>query len=162
VSAREALARAQAELVRALSDGGPVPAGFDPERVRAAAESLLSKRRAQVRRVWPALVAVLGPGFSEVFTAWARDNPWRGLEPHPLVEGRRFAEALRAAGRLPPEAEDELLGFDLRWRLTAEGGVAARRGLSWKVGRVGNPRRWVLAVRLPGGRVRRWWLPSTD
>lgn len=154
MSAREELARAQAELVRALGAGGPVPEGFDAERVRAAADSLLSKRRRQVQRAWPVLVKALGETFAGTFDAWARVNPLRGVEPDARVDGHHFAEALRAEGRLPPEAEEEQWGFELRWRLTREGELAARRGLGWKLGRVGG--RWVLGVRLPGGRVLRW------
>ncbi len=159
MSARERLARAQAEVARALGMGAPVPAGFDAERVRAAAESLLAKRRRLVRRTWPTLATALGDGFTGLFNAWARENPLLGVEPHPLADGRRFAGALRAAGTLPVEAEGELLDFDLRWRLTAEGGLAPRRGLVLKVARPGGERR-ILALRLPGGRILRWRLPG--
>ncbi len=158
--ARERLARRQEELARALGLGTPVPAGFDAERVRAAAQALVSKRRRQVQRTWPALAEALGKSFAEHFDAWARNHPLLGVEPHPLADGRRFAEALRTAGTLPKEAEAELLGFDLRWRLTSEGGLAPRRGLVLKVARVGAARHRILAVRLPWGRVLRWKLPG--
>ena len=105
MSAREELARVQAELLRALGEGGVVPEGFDAERVRATADALVSKRRRQVERAWPALVAALGERFGRDFEAWAREHPLRDAEPHPRAEGRRFLEALRGAGRLSAELE---------------------------------------------------------
>jgi hypothetical protein len=158
--AREKLAREQAALARALGLGEPVPAGFDAERVRASADTLLAKRRRLVQRAWPALAAALGKDFAERFNTWARSHPLLGVEPHPLSDGRRFAEALRAAGPLPEAVEGELFGFDLRWRLTPEGGLLPRRGLVLKVARLETTRRRVLAIRLPWGRVLRCWLPG--
>ncbi|ATB29998.1 hypothetical protein [Melittangium boletus] len=161
MSEREALARVQAELVRALGLGGPVPEGFDAERVRAAADALLSKRRRGVRRAWPLLSEALGEDFSPDFDAWARAHPLKGVEPHAGADGYRYANALRASGRLPVgRAEEELLRFELRWRLTPEGGVVARRGWVPRLWRVGKARRWVLGMRLPGGRLVCWRLPG--
>jgi molybdopterin biosynthesis enzyme len=160
MSARERLARAQEELARALGTGAPVPAGFDAGRVRAAAEALLSKRRRLVQRAWPGLARALGEDFSPRFDTWARDNPLVGVEPLPLADGRRFAESLRASGALPPEGEAEVLGFELRWRLTPEGGLAPYRGPVLRVVRTGPERRWTLLARLPGGRLRWWRLPG--
>jgi len=79
-----------------------------------------------------------------------------GVEPNPLADGRRFAGSLRVAGAFPAEAEEEWLAFELRWRLTDEGGLSARRGLVLKMARVGRTGRRVLAVRLPGGRIIQW------
>ncbi|WP_375769398.1 hypothetical protein NR798_00530 [Archangium gephyra] len=162
MSARERLAKAQAELARALGMGAPVPAGFDAERVGAAAEALGRKRRRLVQRTWPVLAAALGGGFAGSFDAWARENPLLGVEPNPLADGRRFAGSLRAAGAFPAEAEEEWLAFELRWRLTDEGGVVARRGVVLKLARVGRAGRRVLAARLPGGRILQWRLPGRD
>lgn len=155
MSARERLAKAQAELARALGMGEPVPAGFDAARVGATAEALGAKRRRLVQRTWPVLAAALGEGFAGRFEAWARENPLLGVEPNPLADGRRFAGSLRAAGTFPAEAEEEWLAFELRWRLTDEGGLTARRGVVLRTARVGRARRKVLAVRLPGGRILR-------
>ena len=47
---RERLAAEQAALVRALVDGGPVPGGFDPDRVRATSAALAGKRAREVAR----------------------------------------------------------------------------------------------------------------
>jgi len=126
MSARERLGRAQAELARALGQGAPVPEGFDVERVRAAADSLLSKRRRWVQRAWPRLAEALGEDFRPRFDAWARENPL-GAEGSALADGRRFAEALEASGAFPPQAREELRAFDGRWRFTEEGLLLAWR-----------------------------------
>lgn len=153
MSAREDVARAQAELMRALEGGAPVPEGFDAGRVRATADALLAKRRRGVRRAWPGLARLLGEGFRPEFDAWARAHPQRDLEVHAGADGYRFARALHDAGRLEPAAVREVLGFAVRWRLTAAGGVAARRGLVLRVLRLGGGAGWVWGLRLPGGRV---------
>ena len=154
-TAREKLAEAQAALVRALAQGSPIPAGFDAERVNETAASLLSKRRRWVERSWPRLAAALGSAFRSRFEAWARKNPME-LESSPLADGRRFADALLATNELPDAAREELLFFELRYRLTAHG-LTARSGLVLKSMRVGAAR--LLAARLPGWRVLRLRLP---
>ncbi|HYH94699.1 hypothetical protein [Hyalangium sp.] len=156
-TARERLAEAQATLVRALAQGAPVPPGFDSARVQATAETLLSKRRRWVERSWPRLVAALGESFRSRFEAWARENPME-LEASALADGRRFADALLAAGEFPSSesAHEELLTFEVRFRLT-EHGLVARRGLTFKSMRTGAAT--LLAARLPGGRVLRLRLP---
>jgi hypothetical protein len=148
-TARERLAEAQAALVRALAQGAPVPAGFDAERVQETARTLIAKRRRWVERSWPRLAAALGESFRPRFEAWARENPME-LESSSLADGRRFADALLAAGGFPDAAREELLTFELRYRLTGQG-LVARRGLTLRSMPVGSSR--LLAVRLPGGRV---------
>ena len=155
MSARERLARAQEELVRALGTGTPVPAGFDAERVRAAARALMDKRRRLVERTWPALASALGTDFTPAFESWATHHPMT-VEPSPLADGRRFAESLRMEGRLPPAITTMLQDFDLRWRLTEEGEPLPRRGIALSLRRVGESRRPRLAVKLFGGRVWLW------
>jgi hypothetical protein len=148
-TARERLAEAQAALVRALAQGAPVPAGFDAERVQETARTLIAKRRRWVERTWPRLTAALGESFRPGFEAWARENPME-LESSSLADGRRFADALLATGGFPDAARQELLTFELRYRLT-EQGLVPRRGLTLRSMRIGPSRIW--AVRLPGGRV---------
>jgi hypothetical protein len=154
-SARERLAEAQAALVRALAQGASAPTGFDAERVQAAAAELLSKRRRWVQRTWPRLAAALGESFRSRFEAWARENPME-LEASPLVDGRRFAGALLATKEFPDAAREELLFFELNYRLT-EQGLVPRRGLALRTLSVGPAR--LLAARLPGGRVLHVRLP---
>jgi hypothetical protein len=153
--ARERLAQAQAALARALAQGTAVPPGFDAERVQEAAKSLWAKRRRWVERTWPRLTAGLGDGFRARFEAWAKDNPME-LEANPLADGYRFADALLRTGALPEAAREELLAFELRYRLTEEG-LVARRGFTVRTLRVGGSR--LLAARLPGGRVLSLRLP---
>ncbi len=152
---RERLAEAQAALVRALAQGAPVPAGFDAERVQETARTLIAKRRRWVERSWPRLAAALGESFRPRFEAWALENPME-LETSPLADGRRFAEALLATGGFPDTAREELLTFELCYRLTGQG-LVARRGFTVSAMRIGSSR--ILAARLPGGRVLRLRLP---
>jgi hypothetical protein len=74
---RERLAAEQAALVRALVGGGPVPGGFDPERVRATSAALARKRAREVARAWPVLAAELGDDFTGRFLAFAAGRPRR-------------------------------------------------------------------------------------
>ncbi|AEW97055.1 hypothetical protein SCATT_46840 [Streptantibioticus cattleyicolor NRRL 8057 = DSM 46488] len=77
-AARERLARGQAALLSALVEGGPVPAGFDPVRIRATGRALAAKRAAVVARVAPELPVILGAGYRPAFTAYAMANPLCG------------------------------------------------------------------------------------
>jgi hypothetical protein len=154
-TARERLAEAQAALVRSLAQGTPVPAGFNEERVQETARTLVAKRRRWVERSWPRLASALGESFRSRFEAWARENPME-LETSSLADGRRFADALLATGEFPDMAREELLTFELRYRLT-EQGLAPRRGFTLRSTRIGPSR--LLAARLPGGRVLRLRLP---
>jgi hypothetical protein len=137
---RARLAAEQAALVRALVDGGPVPGGFDPERVRATSAALARKRAREVARAWPVLAAELGEDFTGRFLAFAagRPPPARGGA---LADGLAFARALARQGRLPGEARVEAL-------LAAAhlSGSATRLAATL----AGRPRRLVVAVRLPG------------
>jgi hypothetical protein len=97
--ARARLATAQQALVRALVDGGPIPAGFDPDRVQATSLALTRKRARAVAITWPALARTLGPDFTARFLAYAASQP-RPAEGA-LADGLAFARALEARGQLP-------------------------------------------------------------
>jgi hypothetical protein len=84
---RERLAAEQAALVRALVDGGPVPAGFDPDRVRATAAALARKRAHEVARAWPARWPTASPSPA----------PWPARGACPATPR---VEAMLAAARL--------------------------------------------------------------
>jgi hypothetical protein len=137
---RERLAAEQAALVRALVDGGPVPAGFDPDRVRATAAALARKRAHEVARAWPALAAELGDDFTARFLADAarRPPPARGGA---LADGLAFAGALARTRRLSGNARVEVMlaAARLSTRLAA---TVAR-----------PPRRLVVTVRPRPGRT---------
>jgi hypothetical protein len=137
---RERLADEQAALVRALVDGGPVPAGFDPDRVRATAAALARKRAREVARAWPALAAELGDDFTARFLADAarRPPPARGGA---LADGLAFAGALAHTRRLSGDARVEAM-------LAAARLSASPARLAAAV--AGPPRRLVVTVRLPG------------
>jgi hypothetical protein len=79
---RQALAAAQAELVAALVAGGPEPPGFDAERLRVQAASLIAKRRGGVARALamfaPEVLPELGPRFAAEFAAYAEGRPKPG------------------------------------------------------------------------------------
>lgn len=106
---QEALAAAQRALVAALVAGGPLPPGFDAERVGAASRALLRKRAGEVARVWPATAAAHGPGWADEFARWASGRPTRGS----WRDGWDFARAHRDA--LPPAAARELALTEARW-----------------------------------------------
>lgn len=109
--ARQRLAAAQSELVRALLAGGPVPSGFDPARVAAEVTALRAKRRRITQQLRPDLADTLGDRFTELFDTWAVDNPRRvGISAR--VDADEFAHWL-AVQRL----------------------LTARRRWSWRWGR---------------------------
>ncbi|GAA0378817.1 hypothetical protein GCM10009530_31800 [Microbispora corallina] len=76
--ARASLAAGQAQLLAALVAGGPVPEGFDAERVRVQARSLVAKRSGSVARVAPALARRLGAEFGRLFAEYAATRPKPG------------------------------------------------------------------------------------
>jgi hypothetical protein len=137
---RERLAAEQAALVRALVDGGPVPGGFDPDRVRATAAALARKRAREVARAWPVLAAELGEAFTQRFLAFAatRPPPARGGA---LADGLAFARALARQGRLPANARPEAM--------LAVAHLSTRRA-RLAAALAGPPRRLVVTVRAPG------------
>jgi hypothetical protein len=92
VSARTELADRQAALLAALVEGGPLPVGFDPGRVRAEADALAAKR-----------VRVLGRIVTERCDADGRPAPadldaqlraW--VSEHPRRSGTGFHDDARA------------------------------------------------------------------
>jgi hypothetical protein len=134
--ARERLAAEQAGLVQALVAGASVPAGFDEQRVRLAARSLINKRLREVASVWPALARCLGESFRARFTAFAERNP-PPTEGGPVADGRAFAATL-PAGELDDEARLETMLVDLR-----------RRWRPVRIRWLPRARRLVLGARLP-------------
>lgn len=94
------LARRQEELVRALVAGGPVPSGFDPQRLRVAEDALLRKRSGEAVEHLPMAGAALGARFTELFMAWARGRP----KVSTAADATAFAEHLAATGAWSPPA----------------------------------------------------------
>ncbi|UQX88391.1 hypothetical protein M6D93_19235 [Jatrophihabitans telluris] len=159
-SADGGLAARQAELVRAIVTGGPVPSGVDPYRVQVAAEALLHKRAADVARHWPALLA--SPARRHEYRQWASTRPKLSSFADGLLFARHLFE--EPHGRARPASHPP--GPDTDERAALELAVAR---LSWRIGagEVVRPRRWVGLARSRVGTVRvlavgsahhcRWW-----
>jgi hypothetical protein len=137
---RERLADEQAALVRALVDGGPVPAGFDPDRVRATAAALARKRAREVARAWPALAAELGDDFTARFLADAARRP-------PPARGGALADGLAFAGA---PARTRHLSGNARVEVMLAAAHLSTRPARLAATVAGPPRRLVVTVRAPG------------
>jgi hypothetical protein len=155
------LAARQAALVAALVAGAPAPPGFDPARVRAAAEALLRKRAGEVAAAWPSLRTDFGADWPGAFAAWAAGRPSAGA----LRDGWDFARDAAAAGRLGPLGAAELAERDVRWRYDGRSAPRRRRAPAYRhtpdgsvlqvFGRVLRGRRGEIRLRLPRGPVAR-------
>jgi hypothetical protein len=154
---RERLASRQAELARALTGRAGPPEGFDPDRLRAAAEALSRKRARSVERAWPSLVEALGEDFEPLFAAYAAEAP---LPPRggPLADGRNFVRFLARRGRLRDATRLEALSVDLRYA-SRPTGLVRRRGPALAIALLRHPRRLILAIGWPGRRIRRMVIP---
>lgn len=123
VGAERTLAARQAELVTALVAAGPVPAGFDPDRLSAARRALLRKRAGEAAKAWPQLAASIGNEWPAVF-ARHRD----GASPvGPLRDGWDVARTLRAERTLAPRATAELAARERALRYDGSGDPRPRR-----------------------------------
>jgi hypothetical protein len=152
--ARQRLAESQAELVQGLTGRGPLPAGFDQERVRTAAEALVRKRMRSAARACPALHRALGEKFALHFEEYAASAPLP-REGGPLADGRAFIHFLAGRGELPDAGRLEALAVDLH-HVRCASGLVRRRGPAAGVALLRRPRRLVLAVRLPW--LGEWWI----
>ncbi|MFI7636592.1 hypothetical protein [Nonomuraea sp. NPDC049400] len=96
---RRRLAEAQGRVVAALVAGAAVPAGFDPERMRVQASSLIAKRRGIVARLRPDAAAAAGADLAAEFAAYARSRS--APPPGYRADADDFAAWLRERGRMP-------------------------------------------------------------
>jgi hypothetical protein len=143
------LAERQAELVAALTSGGPVPDGFDGRLVGVARVALLRKRAGEVARQWPLTAAAFGRGWTGEFAGWAGTRPTQGS----LRDGWDLARDLAARGALPASAGEELAAREALWRYDGRSAPRPRR--------VPALRRAAGAVVLQiAGRVRVWRRPA--
>ncbi|SEG99004.1 hypothetical protein SAMN05444920_112160 [Nonomuraea solani] len=110
---RKRLAEVQGQVVAALVAGGEVPAGFDPERMRVQASSLIAKRRAIVARIRPDAAAAAGADLNAEFAAYARSRPTP--PPGYRADADDFAAWLRDRGRMPDPPPPERRWWS-RWR----------------------------------------------
>jgi hypothetical protein len=126
------LAARQAELVAALVASGPLPSGFDPDRLAVARRALLRKRAGEAAAVWPLLAASLGRAWPDAFAASVAGRAPLGA----LRDGWDLARELSRRGELGDTAAVEL----------AEREVSLRH-------RDGRPRRLPALRRRPDGAV---------
>jgi hypothetical protein len=99
VSAREALAARQADLVAALVADAEVPAGLDAEQVRIQSAALVRKRGRSVALAAPELAAALGADYAAAFADYAAGRPARGGSAHDAAEFARYLLSESAPGR---------------------------------------------------------------
>jgi hypothetical protein len=156
-TARQRLAQAQTELVRALVAQGPAPAGFNEERLGAAARSLVNKRRQTVARVWPKLVEILGSAYNESFTRYATTQPLPDCAA-PLADGRAYLRWLDGQQPLSDAACVEALAFDLRFVVTPIS-VRPRRGFAFKSVKLHETPARLIGACLPWLGARWWRIP---
>ena len=119
-SGARSLDERQADLVAALTSGGPVPEGFDARLVEVARVALLRKRAGEVARQWPTMAAAFGRGWAREFGGWAAARPTQGS----LRDGWDLARDLAARNALPAAAGEELAAREAAWRYD---GVSAPR-----------------------------------
>jgi hypothetical protein len=106
------LAARQAELVAALVASGPVPAGFDPDRLAVARRALLRKRAGEAAAVWPLLAASLGRAWPDAFAASVAGRAPLGA----LRDGWDLARELSRRGELGDTAAVELADREVSLR----------------------------------------------
>ncbi|HEX4795113.1 MAG TPA: hypothetical protein VH370_15065 [Humisphaera sp.] len=102
--ARRNLARAQAALVATLKTGAPRPPGFAADQLDIASDSLLSKRRRSLQKMWPTIQAALADKYAPLFRAYARDFPFADPDDT-RSEGRRFARWLLQHADISPQTQ---------------------------------------------------------
>ncbi|WP_061298475.1 hypothetical protein [Herbidospora cretacea] len=112
---RAQLADQQRALLAALVAGAAPPHGFDAERLRIQASSLIAKRRGLVAALRPDVVRALGQAFGREFHAYAsgRPKPQGGSR----ADAAAFAEWLGERGLLAA-AEPERQQKRHWWRIT--------------------------------------------
>lgn len=142
----------QAALLAALVADGPVPAGWDTERVRATALALARKRAQSIGRSWPALRELLSEDFEARCAAYARTQP---LPQHAgsLADGRLFVRWLEEQGTALSDAvRRQALAVDQRF-FTHHPGWPARRWPSLRLCWLPQAQRWLVALHVPGWRA---------
>jgi Protein of unknown function (DUF692) len=124
----------QAELVAALVAGGPVPSGFDPDRLAVARRALLRKRAGEAAALWPLLAASLGSAWPEVFTASVAACAPAGA----LCDGWDLARELHRRGELGDAAAVELAECEVTLHRDGRQLPAGRRCASGVVVQLGG------------------------
>jgi len=144
---RAAYAGRQARLLRSLISGENFPAGFAADKAAAASLSLRHKRGRAVMLAWPALAHALGDDFEPRFDVLARAAAAPAVGGA-LADGLSFARGL-PAGLLSEQARVELLLARARLARERGDGHRRRRGVFLSGLVLHEPRRLLLAARLP-------------
>ncbi len=122
-SGHDDLAARQAALVAALVADGPVPAGFDPERLAVARRALVRKRAGAAAVRWPLLAPALGPDWPAAVAASVEGRP----PVDALDDGWRLARARHRRRGLGPAAVVELAEREVTLRRTRADPPVRRR-----------------------------------
>jgi hypothetical protein len=148
----------QKELVNALVGNGPLPDGFNHERLQVCKDALVEKRKWAITKAWPLLVQSLGESFDELFAMFVAKVPW-SIKGGPLADGREFARILKRTAQLPDAGKIQALAFDLHYTLK-DGRFVDRTGPLMAVSLLKRPRRIVIGVRLPWLNIRLFIFPG--
>lgn len=142
--------------MKALVGEGPVPEGFDTDRLKMNAHSLSSKRLRSVKSSWPALAEHLGEDFDRLFKDFARtqSSPEFG---GPMVDGRAFVDWLWQSSAelelkpIPNTVRVQALAVDLRYERDHDGRGMRKRRKRFSLATTTFIRPWraVLGLRLP-------------
>lgn len=149
--ARSVLAARQQELVAALVAHGPVPDGFDPQRLAAVRLGLARKRLGGIGQHFPALAAQVrsDPTLWELYFNWHLSHL-----PRPQVgsfaDGAALVDFLDHEGRLPKAATREALMLRMDTSPAPDGRRIPSRWFGVRQVRVGSGRWWA------AGSHRRW------
>lgn len=119
------LAEQQAEVMAALLRRGPIPPGFDAQRMHAAASVLASKRAKGVARAWPSLEHMLGAEWPMFFQRYGQ-HVHAPAQGGALADGRAFVRWLSGQRALSDDVRLQVLRVDIRYRQSAKGWGARR------------------------------------
>ena len=153
-TARAELAAQQVALAKALLDDGPVPTGFDAERVALLRGTLSHKLARSAGQAWPSLQRLLGVHFATQFAEAVASLPL-AREHGPLLDGLRLAERLEVERRLDAPTAAALASVRLRYRHEGEA-LVPKSGVT--LSRAWANEGLALAVRLPGIGQHVFWL----
>src|SRR5215831_7682753 len=92
------LMRAQTALAQALRGAGPIPPGFDENRVLVAATALQNKRMRSAMKHLPDLRQLIGKDFQRLFRIYASDHQPAGTAGEDAENFFRFVRRNQTKG----------------------------------------------------------------
>lgn len=123
------------------------PEGFDVDRMQAASQGLLRKRRRELLHAWPQLRDWNDDRFDAAFLAFAAVSPLPSAGG-PLADGRLFLEFLAERRTLSDQVKLARLRFDLHYS-RVRGSFLPRTGVVLRFEFLSEECRGILGVRLP-------------